>query len=73
MVDEGEPTVTSVFQMRLQLEKTVEIVSALEMLSDTDDENTINTDEPYALTGHLIRYTSLVPGWIPCCLNVSWH
>lgn len=47
------------------------IVSALEMLSDTDDESTINTEESYALTGHLIRYTWLVPGWIPCCLNVS--
>ncbi len=31
----------------------------------------------YTLTGHFIRYTLLVPGWTPFCLqnclNSSWH
>ncbi len=31
----------------------------------------------YTLTGHFIRYTLLVPGWSPFCLqnclNSSWH
>ena len=31
----------------------------------------------YTLTGHFIRYTLLVPGWTPFCLqnclNPSWH
>ncbi len=31
----------------------------------------------YTLTGHFIRYTLLVPGWTPFCLqnclNYSWH